>query len=594
MPKHELTWNLYDLVPKGGFDKLYAEIEGDLTTFGEHYAACDPSMPPERFAQVIRFNEAVLEKLNKLGGYADLTNSADLRSQQGKLLKSRFDDLKIKYDDAVLPIRHWIKGLAAEGKPRLEDAAAARLFTALPELNYVLNYWRLGARHALTQGEERIISRKRMTGANALNDLYDQITDGFVYSFKPKGQKPKTLATQETVLKYVYSTKAAERETAYRCLLAPYQENLGKLFTCYSALVKDWDNDATLRNFSSPVARRNFYNQVPDAAVEALLKVTADNTGLYQEYFRLKARLLGIKKLRRFDLYAPTGKTRSATPLGGGIELVLDTFQGFAPGFAERAKRIVAARHIDSHPRPGKRSGAFCAGIAPAVVPYVLMNYTNDKNSVSTLAHELGHGVHDLYAAQQTISAYDTPLPLAETASTLAEMVVFERLLAQCATDGERRTMLLEKIGDSYATVMRQSYIVRFELEAHRRVAAGVTEDQLCDLHFGLLKEQFGSAVELDPVFRNEWAYIPHIFKTPFYCYAYNFGDLLSLALYARYKAEGARFVPAIERILAYGSSQSPDLVLKQAGIDMSSSVFWQGSFDVIGGWLKELKRLCK
>lgn len=594
MPKHEMTWNLHDLVPKGGFDKLYAEIEADLAKYPAHYAACDPGMVPQRFAEVLRFNEAVLEKLNRLDGFADLSTSADLRDQRAKLLKSRCDDLQVRYADAVLPLQHWIKGLAAEGKPRLDDAAAARLFAAVPGLRHVLDYWRQGARYALAQGEERIVSRKHITGAGALGDLYDQICDGFAYDLRPKGQKPRTLKTQEEVLRYTRSAKAAEREAAYRCLLAPYQANLGKLFTCYVALVKDWDNDARLRGFASPIARRNFYNQVPDAAVEALLAVTADNAGLYQEFFRLKARLLKTKKLRRFDIYAPSGAPEPALPLAEGVALVLDAFAGFAPGFSERARRIIAARHVDSHPRPGKRTGAFCAGIAPAVTPYVLLNYTGDSNAVSTLAHELGHGVHDLYAAAQSISAYGTPLPLAETASTLAEMVVFERLLARCRSDAARRTLLLEKIGESYGTVMRQSYIVRFELGAHRRIAAGTTEDGLSRLWLELLREQFGGAVAVADEFGSEWAYIPHIFKTPFYCYAYNFGELLSLALYARYRADGPRFVPAIEAILAAGSSQPPDLVLKAAGIDMSSPQFWRGSFDVIGGWLRDLKRLCR
>ncbi len=592
MPKHEMTWNLYDLVPKGGFDTLYAEIEADLAKYPAHYAACDPGMAPERFAEVIRFNEAVREKLNRLDGFADLSTSADLRDQRAKLLKSRCDDLQVKCVDAALPLRHWIKGLAAEGKQRLGDAAAARLFAGVPGLRYVLEYLRLSARHTLTQGEERIVTRKLISGAGALGELYDQICDGFVYDFRPRGRKPRRLATQEDVLRYIRSASASEREAAYRCLLSPYREHLGKLFTCYVALVKDWDNDAKLRSFASPIARRNFYNKVPDAAVEALLAVTADNAGLYQEFFRLKARLLKMKKLRRYDIYAPSGAPGPTLPLAEGVELVLDAFGGFAPGFAERARRIIAARHVDSHPRPGKRTGAFCAGIAPAVTPYVLLNYSGDSNAVSTLAHELGHGVHDLYAAAQSISAYGTPLPLAETASTLAEMVVFERLLARCRTDAARRALLLEKIGESYGTVMRQSYIVRFELEAHRRIAAGTTEDGLSRLWLELLREQFGGAVEVAEEFGSEWAYIPHIFKTPFYCYAYNFGELLSLSLYARYRQDGPRFVPRIEAILAAGSSRAPEDVLREAGIDLCSPSFWQGSFDVIGGWLAELKRL--
>jgi oligoendopeptidase F len=339
---------------------------------------------------------------------------------------------------------------------------------------------------------------------------------------------------------------------------------------------------------------RNFGNQVPDKAVSTLLEVTSRNTGLYHEYFRLKARLLGMKKLRRFDIYAPLEQPKARMPFGQARDLVLDTFQRFSPAFARHAKTIFDQVHIDSHPAPGKESGAYCAMIAPNITPYILLNYTGDSSSVMTLAHELGHGIHDILASGHSISAAHTTLPLAETASTTAEMIVFERLLSQAGSAREKQAMLFERLGESFATVVRQGYFVKFEMEAHKLISGGAKESQVSDLYFRMLKDQFGSSVELAPEFRHEWAYIPHIFKTPFYCYAYNFGELLSMALFARYKKEGRSFVPKLEKVLAYGGSQSPELILKEIGIDMCSPAFWQGSFEVVRGWLEELKKLSR
>ena len=187
-----------------------------------------------------------------------------------------------------------------------------------------------------------------------------------------------------------------------------------------------------------------------------------------------------------------------------------------------------------------------------------------------------------MYAADHSISVQSAPLPLAETASTLCEMIVFDKLFEEAESDDVRKAMLAGKIDDAYGTIMRQAYFVIFEKKAHEAIAKGTTPEELSELYFSTLEEQFGDSLELDPVFKNEWAYIPHMVHTPFYCYAYSFGDLLSLALYGMYKEQGEEFVPKIERILAHGGSEDPQKILEEVGIDMCSKEFWQKSFDVI------------
>lgn len=590
----ELKWNLNDLVPRGKYDQRYSEIESDIGKIPELVKLLKPQMSLAEFRQIIEFREDLLTSLSKLFAYGGLWESADLKSQDAKLYKSRSQDLGIKLSDALLPLEHWLKGLAVEGLEKLDDFNANRLFAELPDLEYVFNYNRAAAKHTLSQGEERIISRKSITGSQALMDLYDLITDSFEYKFQPKGKKARIFKVKWPVREYYYSAKATEREAAYKAILRPYHNNEDKLFVIYRALVKDWDNDARLKNFATPISMRNFYNQVPDAAINTLLEVCRCNVGLYQDFFKYKARLLKMKKLRRYDLSAPLEAPKTKMPLPEAKKMILDIFRDFAPGFADRGEMIFKTNHIDSHPRSGKDTGAFCSDIAPSVTPYILLNYTGNNSSVATLAHELGHGIHDLYASGHYFSSSHTTLPLAETASTISELMVFEKLLGQAKSDKERRAMLLEKMRDSYATIIRQAYFVMFENEAHRRISEGIKSGQLSDLYIKMLRSQLGSAVEVAEEFRSEWSYIPHIFQSPFYCYAYNFGELLALALFARYKDEGKPFVPKIEKILAYGGSQSPDIIIKEVGMDMSSPAFWQGSFDVVKTWLDEMKRLSK
>ena len=269
---------------------------------------------------------------------------------------------------------------------------------------------------------------------------------------------------------------------------------------------------------------------------------------------------------------------------------MFETFKEFSPDFAEKAKSVLSAGHLDSHPKENKRSGAFCMSIVPSVLPYVLTNFDHKKRDVSTLAHELGHAVHDIYASNHYHSVTHAPLPLCETASTFAEMIVFEKLLSQAKNDEEKKAMLMDKLADSYATIIRQNYFIKFEIDAHEMLQKGITEKELSDHYLSLLKEQFGDSVEVSEEFRHEWSYIPHIFHSPFYCYAYNFGELLSLALFAKYKKEGKDFLPKFEKVLSAGGSQDPIKLLASVDIDITKEEFWQGGFEIVKGWLEDLK----
>ncbi|MDX1645463.1 MAG: M3 family metallopeptidase, partial [Thermoanaerobaculia bacterium] len=277
---------------------------------------------------------------------------------------------------------------------------------------------------------------------------------------------------------------------------------------------------------------------------------------------------------------------------GEAVRMVLDTFEGFHPRIAAAARRVFDEGHIDSEIRKGKRGGAFCLTVTPEHTPWVLANYTGEPRDVATLAHELGHAVHSMLAEEHSVLTQHPVLPLAETASVFAEMLLTERLLDEETSPAARRELLATAIDDTYATVLRQAYFVLFEKRAHRAITEGRSPEELDEIYFSLLEEQFGDSVELAPEFAREWISIPHIFHTPFYCYAYCFGQLLVLALYRRFKEEGEAFKPGYLRLLAHGGSARPAEILEEADVDMTNADFWRGGFEVIEGMVEELEEM--
>jgi oligoendopeptidase F len=335
---------------------------------------------------------------------------------------------------------------------------------------------------------------------------------------------------------------------------------------------------------------RNLANNLPDEVVDALLGVCRQNTGLYQRYFQLKARLLGMNRLQRYDIYAPVELADKAISFEEGVQLVIESFQNFSPQIAQTAWRVFEQKHLDSEVRPGKRGGAFCYSVTPHYTPWVLVNFTNRLRDVSTLAHELGHAVHSMLASGHSVLNFRPPLPLAETASVFAEMLLSDRLLREEHDPLVQRDLLMSVLDDAYATVQRQAFISIFERAAHERIAAGCTSDDLAQLYMENLSEQFGEAVELSEEFAWEWTTIPHIYRSPFYPYAYSFGQLLVLALYQQYLSEGEAFLPRYLKVLSYGGSAEPKTVLAEAGLDITSPTFWQGGFDILQSYLNRLE----
>lgn len=586
------NWNLDDIFKLSEFDKLCVEARHKIAQFDKFFAGMAPDMSSESFLEFTKFHEECLELMHRLGSRPALMESVDHKDSQAIKLKNQVKDLEIYFSEKIQPISLWLKGKEVQGKPVLDDENAKRLFAANEDLSYSYAYSRLMGRYSLDEKSENIITAKDANGTRVITDLRDMIETEFEFDFRPEGKEPQKIKNSAEVSSYTYSTDPAERRAAYKARFEQYEKNIDKFFVAYQAIVKDWGFEADLRGFSSPISMRNVANHIGDNAINTLVEVCSDNVGVFQRYFKFKAGQLGVGKLSRFDLYAPIGETSENFDYEKALKIVDEAFEGFSKTFAEHARSIIKSDHIDSHPGNSKRGGAFCMTVSPNITPYVLLNFAGKMRDVSTLAHELGHGVHSLYADKHSISAQHATLPLAETASTLGEMILFEKLLSEAKTNQDKKILLSDKLADSYATICRQNFIVKFEIAAHEAFKKGTDQKGLSQLWLDNLKHQFGDAVEIDDMFRYEWAYIPHIIHTPFYCYAYNFGELLSMALYARYKQEGGRFVEAIEEILSAGGSEDPSEVLGKVGVDIASKEFWQGSFELIEGWQNQLEAL--
>ena len=586
--KYNGKWNLDDLIKnpsKQIFDKKIKEIEKDARQFEKQKKILNPSIPSSKFLKMLHQIEEISEKSSHIGGYASLKYSENTQSDEATALLTKISQFGSKIENQILFFDLW-------WKKQVDEKNAKRLMKSAGELSDYLRYKRLMSKYSLTEPEERIINTLDVTGVSALVKLYDKITNAFTYTIKVDGKK-KTMGREELTT-YVRSKNAKTREMAYKELLGRYHQNKGVVGEIYQNIVLNWKNEGMeMRKFSSPISIQNVGNDIDDKTVKSLLEVCKKNAPVFQKYFSKKASMVGMKKLRRYDLYAPTkSKAREKNySYENAIKLVLDSLAKFSPKISEFAAKVFNENHVDHSIRPGKRDGAFCSTPLPYITPFVLINYTGKSRDVFTLAHEIGHAIHSVAASDKSILVSDASLPLAETASTYSELLLYDNISDKISHD-EKKSMLAEKIDDFYATICRQSFFTIFEMDAHKQIADSTTVDELSNTYLRNLKTQFGNSVDISDDFGLEWSYIPHFYHSPFYCYSYSFGNLLSLSLFHAYKKEGESFVPTYIDILAAGGSKKPELLLKEHGFDISKAKFWQDGFDYIKEQVNTLSKL--
>ena len=583
-------WNLADLYPaldapevKRDLDKVDAEC----TAFEQDYKGALAKMAAasdgRTLAQAVKRYEALEDLIGRLISYAGLVYSGDTTDPS----RSKFyGDMQERITAASTHLLFFTLELN-----RLEDVALEQAMAdpALGHYRPWLEDIRKDKPYQLEDRVEQLFHEKSVTGYSAFNRLFDETLASL--RFKVAG---KSLAIEPT-LTLMQDPSEQKRRAAAEALAKTFKENL-RLFTLVTnTLAKDKEISDRWRGFKDVAEARHLANRVEPEVVDALVSsVRAAYPRLSHRYYALKARWFGKKKLAHWNRNAPLPQVPMRTiRWPQAQETVLTAYGAFSPKMAEIAERFFTDRWIDAPVRPGKSPGAFSHPTMPSAHPYVLLNYQGKPRDVMTLAHELGHGVHQVLAAPNGALMAPTPLTLAETASVFGEMLTFKKLLAETTDKKQRKAMLAAKVEDMINTVVRQIAFYTFERRVHSERRNGeLTSEQLCNIWLEVQKESLGPAINLRPGYETFWSYIPHFIHSPFYVYAYAFGDCLVNSLYAVYEKSETGFAERYLAMLAAGGTKHHSELLAPFGLDARDPKFWQGGLGVIEGMIEELEAL--
>lgn len=541
-----------------------------------------------RLAEVLREYEAIHETLGVPGSYAylryaeapaDQTRGSFLQSVSARSVEVSQDLLFFELELALLP------------EKKLRAFARAREMT---RLRHYVEKVILYKPHRLSEPEERLMEERNLTGRHAFHRLFDQEHAELRYRVTLRG-KTQQLSGTET-LEYLHSSDRVARQAAAAGMTAGLQERARLNAFIFNTLYEDKRIEDKYRRFSEPETARHLSNEMTAPMVDTMADVVRSSYPLVQRYYRLKSKLLGVRPLYDYDRYAPlSARGRSTFSFAEAREIVLVSFERFAPGYRRLAERFFDDGWIDAAARPGKRGGAFCHPVTPSRHPYVYLNFAGTLRDVLTLAHELGHAIHFVLMAPRGYLNTDVPLTIAETASVFSEMLVFDHLKRELPSE-EVFPLLAGKIENIFSTVYRQIAMYSFERDLHRARREGreVPTERINALWRNRQAEMFGRAVELTPGYDYWWSYIPHFIHSPFYVYAYAFGELLTLSLYERYVRGQPGFVDRYLGVLAAGASAQPTEIVAPLGVDLAKRSFWQGGIDVIERMVTEVERLAR
>ena len=583
----EIAWNLDDLY----LSPSDPQIEADLSraaemadAFAETYRGRIALMAPSELLEALRQLEEITTIAYKPAGYASLAFAAQTQDP-------RLQALVVKTRESTTQIFNRMIFFDVELK-RLDEGTFSRLARA-PELatyRHHLESLRVFAPHTLSEPEERIVAQMRLTGASAWSQLYTEVTSSLRFPVEVDGEV-KQLTDAEARALRTRSDRDLRRR-AGESLYTVYSANSKVLNYIFNTIYQDHRIGLELRSYSDPIEPTALSNELSPEVIEVLLSSVEAHYGLVQEYYRLKAAVLGLEgDFHYHDVLAPYQKEERRFSFDEAREMVISAFGHFHPRMAEIAEQFFANRWIDATPRPGKRGGAFCSGLLPAYHPYVLTNFTGRLDDVFTVAHELGHGVHFYLSRRQTPLNFSPTTPMAEVASVFGEILMATYLRQQEPDAATRRDILSGMIEDAIGTIFRQAMYTRWEQRAHRRRAEGVVTPE----EYGVLwseesRRLYGDSAILSELDRWGWITIPHFVHYRFYCYSYSFGHLLNFALYRKFLEEGDAFAPAYLELLSSGGKDRPEVLLESMGLNPLAPDFWETGFQMLDGLLAEFK----
>ena len=580
------TWDLSDLYPgpkSPEIEAAFAEVEAAATAFEARLAGQLGSLPGAELASAIEDYQRMEEIQGRLASYAQLRFSADSTDPVSGQFYQGVTERVTAISSHLLFFALELNRLEdAELEPKFADPALARYRPWLRDL-------RVFRPHQLSDEVEKLLHEKEVTGRSAWSRLFDETVAGLRV---PVGGEQLTVSA---ALNKLSDRDRDVRRDAACGISGVFGANIKLFGLVTNTLAKDKEIVDGWRHYPRPTSFRNRANMVEDEVVDALVSaVTADYARLSHRYYLLKAKWLGLPKLQHWDRNAPLPEDLDgeiAWP--EAVERVLSAYRSFSPELAAVGQRFFDNAWIDAALRPGKAGGAFAHPTVPSVHPYLLVNYHGKTRDVMTLAHELGHGVHQVLAGSQGYLMSGTPLTLAETASVFGEMVTFRSLLETETDPAKRRIMLAAKVEDMLNTVVRQVAFYQFETRLHDERRGGeILPERLGEIWMGVQTESLGPAFEFSPDYNVYWSYVPHFVHSPFYVYAYAFGDCLVNALYSVFQDGHPGFEAKYLDMLRAGGTKRHQELLAPFGLDASDPAFWRRGLDVIAGFIDELERV--
>lgn len=580
-----VTWDLSDLYDSHEDPQLQndmQQVQERAEQFAAKYRGAIAGMEAGVFAEALREYEQIIEAISKIGSFAHLLWSTDTNNPAyGKLMQQAKELSSAVHQQLVFFDVEWLK---------VDDERARRLMDS-EELAFYRHYLETSRRykeHTLSEEEEQILSAKSVTGRSAWNRFFDESMGAA--RFELGGEE----LTQQEALSKLHDPDRELRKRAHAALTDTFREMSRTLTFIFNTILADKHTNDKLRNYDSWISSRNLSNEIDDQTVNILVDTVTDHYDLVHRFYRLKRSLLGYDTLYDYDRYAPLLANKKQVSWSEARDTVLESYGRFHPQMGSIAREFFEKNWIDAAIRPGKRGGAYSASTVPSVHPYVFMNYDGQIRDVQTLAHELGHGVHQYLAREQGALQAGTPLTTAETASVFGEMLVFQKLMRELDDPRERLALLIGKIDDTMATVFRQVSMNRFEDAIHtkRREQGELTTEEFSQCWRTTQEAIYGDAVEITDSYDLWWSYIPHFLHTPGYVYAYAFGELLVLALYEEYTRREEGFADKYLQMLRAGGSEWPEEIIGRMGLDITRPGFWQKGLDAIEDMIDEAEKL--
>jgi len=583
---NDVRWNLSDLY-SGMDDPRIDQALDDALARAQKFQAdykgklSSPDLTAETLAAALREYEALHQDAGKPAYYASLLFTTDTSDPaRGAFLQ------KVRERGTQLAIPLLFMDLELAALPEATFAPLAQSAAVAPYAHY-LHTLRLYRDHLLSEPEERLLEETANTGGRAFRRLFSETVSNAAFTFRGETMN------QAKILSYLYDADPETRREAALAITEGLKANYRTITFLFNTLLQDKNVSDRLRHYEYPEQSRHMTNELPRETVDLVVDTVARNYPLVARFYHVKREILGLDTLAHYDRYAPLFEAEGVVTFPDARQIVLDAFGDFSPTLRDLAAEFFDKGWIDAPPAPGKEGGAYCQYVTPDLHPFVFMNYLGRMRDVMTLAHELGHGVHASLSRKQSLLNFHGTLPLAELASTFGEMLVFERVSAS-ASPKDQLALYAQKIEDAFATIPRQTALYRFEqaIHKHRRSQGELTPDDFGSYWQKETQAMFGASVQLGDEHRLWWSYIGHFVNSPFYVYAYSFGELLALSLYRQAQSGGPVFAQKYLDMLAAGGSLSPQELMAKVGIDLDDPAFWQGGFEVLEGLVSRFEQL--